>query len=66
VRDKKGSRLKPHPQKSREDGRVPPLELTWLGPNRLRIGYRASDEIFERVEEWDGVRVEYRASDAGH
>jgi hypothetical protein len=52
-------------RKPGEDGRVP-VELTWLGPDRLRIGYRPSDEIFERVEEWDGVVIEYRASDAGH
>ena len=48
-----------------EDSQVQPVELIWLAPDRLRIQQRARDEVFRRVREWDGVRIEYRAGDAG-
>ena len=38
----------------------PEVEVRWLGPDRLEVGYPGGAEIFKRAAERDGVRLVYQ------
>ena len=41
----------------------PVVEVAWLSPHRLQVRYRHDDRLFERVDQREGVQVEYVRGD---